>query len=184
MCELVLPTVSVPTEDATMKRISDFFGGPQPKRPTSAARQEKDVTGPCSVLPMYIGHAVGNSKLTDRKHLTILDNAWTPQDDFVWPYTERMDSSKLMRKYLGKQHSSGVYSAFVYSALKKGLLCKACALCASHEAGGVKLDRLVKLPSHKNAHVFTKIAKTKLGTSGRACEVMPVTTVLFLFASA
>ena len=31
------------------------------------------------------------------------------------------------------QHVSGAYSVFAYSALKKGLLCKACALFAPHE---------------------------------------------------
>ena len=102
MHELVLPTVSVTIEDATMKRISDFFRALQPKRPTAAARPEA---------------AVGNSKLIDHKRLTILDNAWTPPDDFVWLYTERMNSEKL-RKYLGRQHISGAYNVFAYFALK------------------------------------------------------------------
>ncbi|KAI0242047.1 hypothetical protein LSAT2_014994, partial [Lamellibrachia satsuma] len=86
------------------------------------------------------------NKLTDRQRLTILDDAWAHTDDFVWPYTERMDSGKLMRKYLGKQHISGAYGVFAYSALKKGLLCKECVLFAPHEAVGVTLDRLVKSP--------------------------------------
>ena len=64
--ELVIPTVSVTTEDATMKRISDFSGAPQPKRPIPAARPEADITGPCSALPVDINQAVGNIKLTDR----------------------------------------------------------------------------------------------------------------------
>ena len=81
--ELVLPSVSVTKQDSTMKRISDFFGAPQPKRLTPTARPEAEVTGPFSALPVDIGHAVGNSKLTDRDRLTILDNAWTPSDDFV-----------------------------------------------------------------------------------------------------
>ena len=85
--ESVLPTVSFTTEDATMKRISYFSGAPQPKRPNPAARLEADVTGPCSTLPVDMGHAVGNSKLTDRESLTNLDNAWTPADNFAWPYT-------------------------------------------------------------------------------------------------
>ena len=103
MRQLVLLTVNVTTEDATIKRISDFSGAPQPKRPNPAARPEAEVTGPCSALPVDIGHAVGNSKLTDSERLTILDNAWTPLDDFLWPYTERMNSGKLRKKYLGRQ---------------------------------------------------------------------------------
>ena len=100
MRQLVLLTGSVTTEDAAMISISDFFGAPQPKRPAPAARPEANVTGPCSALPVDIGHAAGNSELTDRERLTILDNAWTPPDDFAWPYTERMDSGKLRKKYL------------------------------------------------------------------------------------
>ena len=98
----VLPTVSVTTEDATMKRISYLSGAPQLKRPNPAARPEADVPGPCYALPVNIGHAVGNSKLTDRERLTILDSAWIPADNFLWPYTERMGSGKLRRKCLGR----------------------------------------------------------------------------------
>ena len=120
-----------------MNRIAYFFGAPQPKRPTPAARPEAVVTGACSALPVDIGHAVGNSKLTDRERLTILDNARTPPGEFVWPYTERMDSGKLGRKYLGGQHISGAYGVFAYSALKKGLFWCACVLFAPHKVGGM-----------------------------------------------
>ncbi|KAI0231828.1 hypothetical protein LSAT2_017812, partial [Lamellibrachia satsuma] len=80
------------------------------------------------------------------ERLTILDNVWTVHYDFMWPYTERMGSGKLMRKYLGRQHIFVAYGVFAYVALKKGLLCKVCVLFAPHEAGGVKLNRLVKSP--------------------------------------
>ena len=45
------------------------------------------------------------------------------------------------------------YGVFAYSALKKGLICRTCVLFAPHEAGGVKLDRLVKSPLQKYAHL-------------------------------
>ncbi|KAI0226998.1 hypothetical protein LSAT2_022541, partial [Lamellibrachia satsuma] len=92
-----------------MERIPYFIGAPQPKRPTPAARPEADVTDPYSALPVDIGHYVGNSKLTDRERLTILDNAWTPANDFGWQRTESIASGKLRRKYLSRQHISWAY---------------------------------------------------------------------------
>ena len=117
MRQLVLPTVSVTTEDTIMKRISDFPGAPQPKRPTPTARPGAGVTGPCSALPV------------DIERLNSLDNAWTPPHESVWPYTER----KLRRTYLGRQHISGTCGVLAYFARRASCL---------DEAGGVKLDTL------------------------------------------
>ena len=107
-----------------------------------------------SVMLNDIGYAVENRcRLTAAEKLHFLQNPWTPAGDFKWPFTERMDHGKIRKKYLGKQHITGVNHVFTYSTAKAGLFCTVCVLFASDTAGGVNLDRLVKSPLQKYAHL-------------------------------
>ena len=113
---------------------------------------------PCSTnvslfSALDIGHAVGNKNLIPSERFEYLENSWIPPDDFQWPYTERMDGGKPRKKFIGRQHISGQYHVFAYSQMKKGLFCKVCVLFAPNEVGGIKLDRLVKAPLQKFAHL-------------------------------
>jgi len=64
-----------------------------------------------------------------------------------------MHRGKLCHKYLGPQHFSGKFSCFQYSTVKGGVFCAPCGLFAPQNAGGVKLDRLVKSPLQKFSHL-------------------------------
>lgn len=79
-----------------------------------------------------------------------------PPPGFQWPYSERQDGGKTRRKYLGPQHLSGQYSVFCYSLSKQCLLCRVCALFAPDDVRGSSLNRLVKTPLQKLAHLTGK----------------------------
>jgi len=44
-----------------------------------------------TVGPLYVGLAVGPSKLSDAERISIFLNAWAPEKDFQWPYSTHMD---------------------------------------------------------------------------------------------
>lgn len=100
------------------------------------------------------GYVVNNrSRLTDAERLYFINTPWTPPADFSWPFTERMNSGKVRKKFLGIQHVTGVNNVFAYLSVKGGLFCRICVLFAADCAGGVGLSRLIREPLQKYAHV-------------------------------
>lgn len=113
---------------------------------------------PCTeaISPFDIGHVIDSPITDDQQRIKFLDNVWCPSNNFKWPFSERKDGSKLRKKFLGRQHITGEYDCFAYSNLKKGLFCKFCVVLAPLEVRGVKLNRLVKTPLQKYAHLTGK----------------------------
>ena len=62
----------------------------------------------------------------------------------------------MRKKYLGPQHFQGEYSSFAYSLIDEGIYCKACVLFAPENVRGARLERLVKSPLQKYAHLTGK----------------------------
>ena len=108
-----------------------------------------------------------SQNLSDRERLDLLQCSWTAPIGFCWHHSERQDKGKIRRKYLGPQHFTGIYDVFSYSIVKEGLFCKPCIMFAPQDVGGIKLDKLVKSPLEKYAHL----------TGGEGCLTSHLSTV-------
>jgi hypothetical protein len=109
-----------------------------------------------SLLPVSLDIGIVVEKLhglTDLERLQLLNLKWHAPQGFSWPFSERRDGNKTRRKYLGPQHFVNKLDVFTYSFAKQGIYCKPCALFGPESVRGVKLDRLVKAPLTKFAHL-------------------------------
>ena len=160
-------------EDASAETIpdKDIFSPSRPPQVDSDLDRRNTTPKLDIGLALYKG-----SSLTAQERLQFLENTWDPPDDFTWPYTERKDGNNIRRKYLGRQHLSGVNDVFAYSQVQGGIFCKVCVLFAADVAGGNSLDRRVKSPLNKYAHLTSCVMKaaslkaTLLDKSGDVCK--------------
>lgn len=104
---------------------------------------------PSSKFSNDIGDYVGK-EISDYVKKNLLENPWTPHDNYEFPFSSRMVNGKPKRNYVSRKHLEDHKEWLILSDTQKGLFCKFCPLFVNRlEAGyqkNVSLGSLVKVP--------------------------------------
>ena len=90
-----------------------------------------------------------------------MSDPWKPANErnFVYPYTERVEKGKKVKRYLTMQYLSDKFNCFDYSRTEKGLFCTPCVIFGNRQAGGVGLQTLVTNPFTNYTKLSDKLKK-------------------------
>ncbi|CAH2315613.1 52 kDa repressor of the inhibitor of the kinase-like [Pelobates cultripes] len=150
----VLESTSTIETDTSFPSCSGTHVEPIPSQTDSVLPLSVDTppqTG--SILMNDIGTHLGKT-IDDFTKCLLLENPWHPPPGYELPFsvqnmTSKNGEARTIRRYLSKQHIDS-FPWLVYSAVKKGLFCKYCALFAQHRKGGhnkgMALGKLVTEP--------------------------------------
>ncbi|CAH2315401.1 Hypothetical predicted protein [Pelobates cultripes] len=150
----VLESTSTIETDTSFPLCSGTHVEPIPSQTDSVLPLSVDTppqTG--SILMNDIGTHLGKTIDGFTKCL-LLENPWQPPPGYELPFsvqnmTSKNGEARTIKQYLSKQHIDS-FPWLVYSAVKKGLFCKYCALFAQHRKGGhnkgMALGKLVTEP--------------------------------------
>lgn len=75
----------------------------------------------------------------------MLENPWTPPDDYVFPFSSRTVSGVEKHNYVRKIHLDTHKDWLIFSDFKKGLFCKYCPWFTVRNEGGFQKNVPLKV---------------------------------------
>ena len=94
--------------------------------PATEEPQIAESTPPRFEFIADIGIVSSHSLTKEEKYFLLTDDLFPPAN-FQWPYEERKDGERLVKRFLSKDHLTK-HPYLAYSIEKKGLFCKVCVL--------------------------------------------------------
>ena len=93
------------------------------------ATEEPQIAESTPPRPEFIADIgiVSSHSLTKEEKYFLLTDDLLPPANFQWPYEERKDGERLVKRFLSKDHLTK-HPYLAYSIEKKGLFCKVCVL--------------------------------------------------------
>lgn len=99
-----------------------------------------------------IGYYIDNLHLSDYNKYILLENPWTPPENYAFPYNEVIKLGKVTKKYAQRSHLQK-FNWLVLSNKDKGLYCRYCVIFAKTTGYGNRnnatLRKLVNEPLKK-----------------------------------
>lgn len=112
--------------------------------PSTSKLKQGDSGLPSRDIGDYIGQ-----NISDYTKTVLLENPWTPPDDYEFPHSTRTVSGQVKKNFL-RPHHLKKYDWLVLSSSKRGLFCKYCPWFTNRNEGGfcknVTLKTLVTVP--------------------------------------
>ncbi|CAH1109364.1 unnamed protein product [Psylliodes chrysocephalus] len=108
------------------------------------------------IFKFDIGKAVGCSSISDYDKFNYINNTWTAESNYPFPYSEHNKNNKVVRRYLHHHHINK-YDWISYSEEKRGIFCKYCVIFSKNQPNlQIKDSLLIGKPVIKFAKLLGK----------------------------